>query len=298
MYRTILVPLGGSSFAELALPMAVALARLMSAKLVLVRAAGGPIPTDESPAQAEAEAEWEAERYLTRVARQLSGQGVPVETATPYLPPCEGILHESKTQHADLIVMCTHARSGVETWRFGSVAEGVLSRSTVPVLLLRPEDASPRPPVLKESCILVPLDGSAFGESALPYACTMAQVLNTKIVLLRVIPIPLFSMVLTDGLSAMEQRLNMEQADAGQYLAQVAQRLTETGLNVETRTCSGGAVSGIVEQGETTHASMIVITPHGRIGMNELIMGSVARGVMEWSSRPLLLVPPRQAPDL
>ncbi len=64
MYRTILVPLSGSSFSELALPTAAAITRAVRAKLVMVRAVSAPIPPDQTPAQAEDEAVREAKRYL------------------------------------------------------------------------------------------------------------------------------------------------------------------------------------------------------------------------------------------
>ncbi len=297
MHRTILVPLGGSSFAELALPMAIALSEAMGARVVLVRATGGPIPGDTSAAQARAEAEWEAERYLTRTVRQLACHGVPVETAMPYLPSCEGILNASQAYNADLIVMCTHARSGLEKQLYGSVAENVLRRSTVPVMLLRPEDASDRAPVLKGSHILVPLDGSTFGETALPHACALARALDATLVLLRVVPIPVYTTALVGGFSAIEQLADWKQAEAVQYLAEISRGLTEDGLRVQTHTCVGRPVDAIVEEGETCRSSVIVMTTHGFMGANDLNMRGIVRGILERSVRPLLLVPP-QASDL
>ena len=52
----------------------------------------------------------------------------------------EVILDVSVADHCDLIVMCTHGRTGLDRILFGSVAEKVVQKSTVPVLSLRPED--------------------------------------------------------------------------------------------------------------------------------------------------------------
>ncbi len=52
----------------------------------------------------------------------------------------EVILDLSEKEHCDLIVMCTHGRTGLDRILFGSVAEKVVQKSVVPVLSLRPED--------------------------------------------------------------------------------------------------------------------------------------------------------------
>jgi nucleotide-binding universal stress UspA family protein len=52
--------------------------------------------------------------------------------------PAGEILAESARWGADLIVMGTHGRHGLAHLILGSVAEGVLRRATVPVLLVRP----------------------------------------------------------------------------------------------------------------------------------------------------------------
>jgi nucleotide-binding universal stress UspA family protein len=69
----------------------------------------------------------------------------------PELTPTTSILHASTNQihnlilgaskdvHADLIVMTTHARAGLDRLLLGSVSEGVVHHANVPVLLLRPE---------------------------------------------------------------------------------------------------------------------------------------------------------------
>jgi nucleotide-binding universal stress UspA family protein len=41
------------------------------------------------------------------------------------------------TQPSDLIVMCTHGRGGLARWFLGSVAEDIVRRATVPVMLVR-----------------------------------------------------------------------------------------------------------------------------------------------------------------
>ena len=91
---------------------------------------------------------------------------------------------------ADLIVMTSHGRTGLSRMWLGSVADGLIRHSRVPVLLLRPIDAAaPRPfahGLYKH--ILVPFDGSAASEEVLPAALALAKCGSARISLLRVVP--------------------------------------------------------------------------------------------------------------
>lgn len=152
MYRHILVPLDGSRLAEQVLPHVVALAQKLGARVTLLRATtaartvgtsaalagiapgGGPI-VDVTPliiAEQEAVA-----TYLSAVADRLRAQGVPVDFEYPEGPPAEAILGRAAALGVDLIAMTTHGRGGLGRVVFGSVADEVLRRSTVPVLLIR-----------------------------------------------------------------------------------------------------------------------------------------------------------------
>jgi nucleotide-binding universal stress UspA family protein len=136
MTQTILVPLDGSALAAAALPVAARLACEMHASITLVSV--GAVP--ESAAQAQDErAELEAE--LQDAARRL-GPSVPVRTRVELLgDPARGILQAAQEEHADLIVMSTHGRSGLSELVEGSVADEVLRSAHIPVTLVRPRAA-------------------------------------------------------------------------------------------------------------------------------------------------------------
>ena len=73
--------------------------------------------------------------YLREAGHQLTG--LPVEYAVRFGEPAEEILEEARESGVDLVVMATHGRSGVARLMLGSVAEGVLRRSEVPLVLVR-----------------------------------------------------------------------------------------------------------------------------------------------------------------
>jgi nucleotide-binding universal stress UspA family protein len=135
----VMVPLDGSRLAENALEPALTFARA-GAKLVLLRAAEAHSAfADRNDAQVAVVRE--AEEYLERVAEKVRREGATdVETSVWYGPPAESIADAAGYRHADLIVMCSHGRSGLGRLVLGSVAESVLRTTTTPILLLRPQE--------------------------------------------------------------------------------------------------------------------------------------------------------------
>jgi nucleotide-binding universal stress UspA family protein len=97
--------------------------------------------------------------------------------------PAEEILRAAREKKADLIAMSTHGRSGVVRLIAGSVAEEVLRRSKIPVLMTRPETAS-----RSWKRIAVALDGSERSEAILPEAAALAKKMGAVLEVLRRIP--------------------------------------------------------------------------------------------------------------
>jgi nucleotide-binding universal stress UspA family protein len=297
MYHTILVPLDGSAFSERALPMATTLAHTMSSQLVLVRAASASVFTGADPAEAQCQAVKEAQAYLWAVAAGLSEQGLSIEVAVPYGDAAESILLEVGLHSADLVVMCTHGRSGLGRWIYGSVAEQVLARSPAPVLLVHPTgEVATLGPEPKQATLLVTLDGSAFAETALPHAAALAHVFGGTLVLLRAVarPIAAYSY---PGVGLVHESLEEEHQQAESYLGDVAQRLRGDGLSVQTVVREGWPADVIVYRGAALGPKLIVMATHGRTGVVRLLLGSVALEVVRRSPLPVLLIRPIELVD-
>ena len=293
-YRTILVPLDGSALSERALPVAVQLAEATKAHLVLVEAAqaiglGGP----QFDAQQQALTE-KALTYLQEKADSITELGIDVSISAPMESAAEAIVLELDLQNADLIVMSTHGRSGPGRWIFGSVTEAVLARSPVPVVVVSAQGALPTsvvPPV--QPRLVVPLDGSAFAEAALPYASALAQAMKAMLILIRLVPPqPAFTpeRLVQPGLLA--EMIALEEEEARGYLKDVAARLRADGLAVETRVRSNAPAAAIIQESDVEDASLIVMTTHGRTGLQQALYGSVALNVLRHGQRPVCLIRP------
>jgi nucleotide-binding universal stress UspA family protein len=146
--RTLVIPLDGSTLAEGALARAAELAVDANARVIVVRATQASSFSGADPVEAQVKVVQEAEAYLAGVATYLRTLGVKdVRAAVWYGAAAPAIIEATALNHADLIVMMTHGRSGLGRLVMGSVAESVLRGTTTPILLLRDTQAPVEAPV-------------------------------------------------------------------------------------------------------------------------------------------------------
>jgi len=141
--RRILVPLDGSKVAEQVLPAVTPIARALGCEMTLfqvpiIYASGSLIGDWYLPLQGSFEtSDQDARDYLERLATDLREQGIKASTATWAGAVAESIVDYAEVNDIDLIAMCTHGRTGIARWAFGSVADRVLRAGGVPILLVR-----------------------------------------------------------------------------------------------------------------------------------------------------------------
>jgi nucleotide-binding universal stress UspA family protein len=142
MYKKILVPLDGSEVAKRALGEAEKLAKCFDSEIFLFQVVPFmPVygsPELVTPLIADEKQKESAERYLAGLAQELKERGfkVATEVRTGQQVAVE-IIEYARGIGMDLIVMCTHGRSGITRWLLGSVALKILTRGETPILLIR-----------------------------------------------------------------------------------------------------------------------------------------------------------------
>jgi nucleotide-binding universal stress UspA family protein len=296
MFRTIVVPLDGSELAERALPYAQTLANAGGGRVVLVRTQPASKAELMDVSGESASTEIPAEDYLADARLRLPG--LPVQTMIEYGHAGDAIVQTVHEQGADTIVMTTHGRSGFGRWLYGSVADHVLRHAMVPVLLVPAacpyawsgtggsQPAEPRR-------ILVPLDGSAFGEAILPAAGRLAALLDAEIDLLRAVEMPTSGgYPYAESLAYVPELLETQQAAAQGYVEDVAARLRAEGRGVTARTEVGWPGTVIASVARERQAGVIAMATHGRSGLARVVLGSVATATLQQACAPLLLVRP------
>src|SRR4030088_1692454 len=114
--------------------------------------------------------------------------------------------------------------------------------------------------------ILVPLDGSALSERALPYAERLSEATSARMVLCRTLAV--FPARPADDLDSADE--------ARAYLQRLAEQLSNNGRTVETALLWGEAAPEIVKQVRSAQAQLVVMGTHGRSGIGSWVYGSVA----------------------
>ena len=149
--KRVLVALDGSAAAETMLRFVLDVAGPLDMTVLLLRvvepftpavADGVYMPTLEDVEERRRD----AEEYLAPIGDALRARGVATAWAVRRGRPDEEILAAAAESNVDMIAMATHGRTGVGRLLFGSVAEAVLRRSTVPVFLMRTQEAVPAAP--------------------------------------------------------------------------------------------------------------------------------------------------------
>ncbi|NYE22491.1 universal stress protein [Pigmentiphaga litoralis] len=152
MYRRIMLAVDGSTPAALALKEAIKLGKALSCEVHLVHVIDDAGAADDvgyfAPAAANQKLLDAGRDYLQRAAAELATAGVAHSERLieePFAPGGIAITIDQAAREAsvDIIVMGTHGRRGVRRLLMGSVAEGVLRLSRVPVLLVQGEDDGP-----------------------------------------------------------------------------------------------------------------------------------------------------------
>jgi nucleotide-binding universal stress UspA family protein len=147
MFKTILIPLDGSVLAEAAIPAATAIARSThpASELILVRVVPDLWIDDIlMPGKLEtfqAQVKQDCQQYLDACAEPLRKEGLHVTVLVASGEPADQILEVAAIAHADLVAMATHGRSGLQRIMVGSIADKVVHRASMPVLLVRPPES-------------------------------------------------------------------------------------------------------------------------------------------------------------
>lgn len=296
MSERILVPHDGSAAADAAIPWA---ARMPGSPISLLRVepdlgpAIGEISGMDLDAWMSSDAAT-ARAELERAARPLVEAGKTVETEVVVGDdPAEEILAAADAEPTGLIVMATHGRGAAGRIIYGSVADRVAHHATVPVLLVRPGEQP------ADRCrILVPLDGSALSEAALPIGVRLARDLDAALHLVRVVDDEAIVRRIRERVAAGEtlpddawERVREDlETEARDYLERLA---AEAAAGVETMVEVATGTPAFVLLEMILPGDVVVMSSHGESGLRRWLLGTVADKLVREAKAPVLLAPSR-----
>lgn len=302
MFRSILVPLDGSTYAEQALGTALWIARRGDATLQLIHVrppdeAGYDRETPPSEASEESAVRSHLQEYLGSLALRLSAESpVDVSWRVAAGPVAVRILEAAEASRSDLIVLTTHGHGGLAPAWLGSVAESVIRQAPIPVLQVRPRvnRVDEAEPAIRR--ILVPLDGSAESESAIGPAHDLAILAEAEVTLLAVVILPREVGDPPVTMSGSPDPAE-EYRRAESYLAELDRRLTREGVATRVAVATSlHPAAAILDAVTEPNASIIVMATHGRSRLRRMSVGSVSDKVLRAAAAPVMLVRPKEAP--
>lgn len=295
MYQRILVPLDGSSTAEIVLPYVEEIAAKLSAEIVLVSVAQSAAKDVDQLYRSY------LERVTEQVQHQLSdwGDGIVPKVHHEILlgTPAGEILRYADQKNVGLIAMASRGSSGRGPWLLGSIVAKVIRATARPVLLIRaPASDAARQQKRLVKRILVPLDGSQIGEAAIPHTELLAPALGAEIVLFQVVePVAMLPAYGVHEVYPVVQDSEAVMAAAIAYLEDVGKSLKTKGLKTSSAVDFGSPAAQIIDYAKTNAIDLIAMSTHGRSGIGRWVFGSVTDKVLHAGDTAVLVIRPAKA---
>ena len=304
MFNHIIIPLDGSRLAETVLPMAVHLAAILNSRVTLLHI----IEKDASPVihgDRHLTSIPEARSYLEDIAKHQFAKDIHVSFhvhRTQMRNVAAGILAHQTEPEPDLIIICTHGRGGLGQIVFGSIAQRVVEAGRTPVLIMRPQAATPLPGGRIQTLLAAADNDPQHGRGLLT-ALKFGQLIKAHVHVIGVVPTmgTLAGKHATTGRflpATTYQVLEMAEKELEIFLRQKIRPFSESGADVSLQIDRGDPASAIVKTAEALAADIIILGTHGKAGTKAFWSGSMAAKVIKQTLRPLLLVPVHGKQDL
>ncbi|HYU52140.1 MAG TPA: universal stress protein [Gemmatimonadaceae bacterium] len=303
MYSTIMVPTDGSGFDREAIRVALRIAERSDAKVRLVRVLStaslfGVAAASEGTAIAAEVVQSERDKALSELyalaaeCRSMSKGDISVDLHSG--PVADVLEHYAQRHDIDLIVISTHARSGISRLSLGSVTDWLIRHTSIPVLVVKPPTSYLNPQVGEAfKRVVVPLDGSTLAEQILPRILTLARLEDAELILLHVLPAPSLSQKEIADLNPAWWKPDIEVAK--DYLIRMARMVRRNGVPVRTEiVINENVANAIADFASHERADLIAIATHGRGGVARMLRGSVADAIMHSGRASMLVFKPEK----
>jgi nucleotide-binding universal stress UspA family protein len=283
-FRRILVATDYGPSSERALEAAVAFATRFGAELIVLHvieenAFAYPFPIPKAAREAAKSRLDETVAGLR--ARMLNASGILREGVA-----WNGVCESAAEVSADLVVVGSQGRHGLPRFVLGSVAERVVRLSPAPVLTVH---SSGSVAILAGGMdhfrhILAPTDFSEASERGVDAATSLALEFDASLTLVHSYELPIYAYYVVDDVTAEVEARARRKLD--KLLVRVRVRLPKA----EGEVRRGAPWQGILDVAKERGTELIVLSTHGRNGVDRVLEGSVAEKIVRLSPVPVLTV--------
>jgi nucleotide-binding universal stress UspA family protein len=141
-------------------------------------------------------------------------------------------------------------------------------------------------PLTKGEHMLVAVDGSKCSEHAVDQAVSLGRMCNSKIYLVSVVDIH------PDNISDAPYLVDKLTEQAQEYLEKAKKKVEAASIDCETIVHTGNKPhEHIIDDAKKNKVDLIVLGTHGRTGMKQILLGSVAQKVVGLAPCPIMIIP-------
>lgn len=230
--------------------------------------------------------EKQAARMMAKLEGKARGVGVTVHTDIRTRKSVRSEIESAiRRTKADVLVMGTHGRQGLEKWFLGSVAERLLRSSPIPVLTLR-GTSKRRTTLPAPAKVLVTTDFSAGAARAVKLALSVAQANQARLTLLHVL----------EELRALTSPTYRQEATERRRdeLLKLLPPDAQDSCDIEARIEAGTPYHVILRILKKDKFDFLVMNTHGKGMLDRALLGSTSERVVRAARCPVLLIPPRK----
>jgi nucleotide-binding universal stress UspA family protein len=234
----------------------------------------------------EAQVMRQTEAFLVPARDRVTSQGLDCETHVAKGRPPQAIANEARRFRASLLVVGSRGLGSIEGTLLGSVSAELVDLAPCPVLVARRQSLQR---------VVFATDGSPDADQAERFLATLP--------IAHQVPVSVASVaeIVDPWVIGLWAGTNLPAADAhGIYQiaqeqsrgasAESAERLRAAGIEARPATAVGNAAAEILTVAESLGADLIVLGTRGRTGLRRLVLGSVARRVLQQATASVLIV--------
>lgn len=250
---------------------------------------GGPWPAVAMFQADSLEAEIRAEAQLTvaEARGRLARPGLTAEGAVLRGRAATAIVERARGMRADLVVVGSRGHGTIETMLLGSVSAEVVDHAPAPVLVARGVGIGR---------VVLAFDGSPCAARAAELVCRWPIFAGSSVRVVSVadVEVPWWT-GFPEPNSPQLIPIYLDAADAArrqheQLAREMTAQLQAAGLRAEADRREGDAATEILAAARESKADLIVLGTHGRTGLARLVLGSVARNVIQHAGCSVLVV--------